>query len=35
MKVCAVWDEFSVPIEEEKKRLADYFIKSFDEVSKE
>lgn len=32
MKVCAVWDEFSVPIEEEKKRLADYFIKSFDEV---
>ena len=32
MKVCAVWDEFSVPIEEEKKSLADYFIESFDEV---
>ncbi|WP_312372839.1 HAD family phosphatase [Lachnoclostridium sp.] len=32
MKVCAVWDEFSIPIEEEKKRLADYFIMSFDEI---
>ena len=34
MKVCAVWDEFSVPFEEEKKQLSDYFIQSYKEVKK-
>lgn len=32
MEVCAVADEFSLPYEAEKKRLADYFIYDFFEV---
>ena len=32
MKTCAIWDEFSVHQELEKRQLADYYIKSFDEV---
>lgn len=32
MEVCAVDDEFSRPIEEEKKRLADYFIHDFYDI---
>lgn len=32
MKVCAVFDEYSVGQDEEKKRLADYYIHSFNEL---
>ncbi|MEW4413882.1 HAD family phosphatase [Clostridium sp. AN503] len=32
MKVCAVEDEFSAQMREEKKRLADYFIHDYDEL---
>lgn len=32
MQVCAVEDEFSLPMTEEKKKLADYYIVSYDEV---
>lgn len=32
MEVCAVDDEFSRPLEEEKKRLADYFIRDFNDI---
>lgn len=32
MKVCAVEDEFSLPMTEEKKKLADYYITTYDEV---
>ena len=32
MEVCAVDDAFSRPDEEEKKRLADYFIHDFYEI---
>ena len=32
MRVCAIEDDFSSMYREEKKRLADYYIESFDEV---
>lgn len=32
MKVCAVDDEYSRALEEEKRKLADYFIESFQEL---
>lgn len=32
MEVCAVEDEFSRPYEEEKKRLADYYIHDFNDI---
>lgn len=32
MKVCAVDDEYSKALEEEKRKLADYFIESFQEL---
>lgn len=32
MSVCAVWDQFSVPYEEEKRELADYFIRDYGEI---
>ncbi len=32
MKVCAVYDDFSKDVTDEKVRLADYFINSFDEI---
>ena len=32
MKVCAVEDEFSLGMTEEKKELADYYITHYDEV---
>lgn len=32
MEVCAVDDEFSRPLEAEKKRLADYFIRDFNDI---
>lgn len=32
MKVCAVEDEFSIPLTEEKMNLADYYITNYDEV---
>ena len=32
MSVCAVHDSFSVPCEEEKRRLADYYIRDYQEV---
>ena len=32
MRVCAVYDIYSVPFEPEKKNLADYFIQSFNDV---
>src|SRR5699024_10794354 len=32
MEVCAVDDEFSRPLETEKKRLADYFIHDFNDI---
>lgn len=32
MKVCAVYDEYSKQQDEEKRRLADYYIKSFEEL---
>ena len=32
MEVCAVDDEFSRPLEQEKKRLADYFIHDFNDI---
>ena len=32
MQVCAVDDDFSRPLEAEKKRLADYFIHDFYEI---
>lgn len=32
MKVCAVEDEFSLPMEEEKRALADYYIKNYEEL---
>lgn len=32
MKVCAVYDDFSKDVTEEKIRLADYFINSYDEI---
>ena len=32
MKVCAVYDEYSVAQDEEKKRLADYYINSYKEL---
>lgn len=32
MKTCAVEDEFSLAMTEEKKKLADYYIKHYDEV---
>ncbi len=32
MEVCAVDDEFSRPLEKEKKRLADYFIHDFNDI---
>ena len=35
MKVCAVYDDFSKDVTEEKIRLADYFIHSYDEISME
>lgn len=34
MKVCAVEDEFTLPVTEEKRRLADYYIKDYYEVLK-
>ena len=35
MRVCAVFDEYSVYIDEEKHRKADYYINDFNEVIKE
>ena len=35
MKVCAVFDEYSVYIDEEKHRMADYYINDFNEVIEE
>ena len=35
MQVCAVDDDFSRPLEAEKKRLADYFIRDFYEIMDE
>lgn len=32
MKVCAVYDDYSKEQDEEKRRLADYYIKSFEEL---
>lgn len=32
MEVCAVDDEFSRPLEQEKKKLADYFIHDFNDI---
>src|SRR5699024_8375515 len=32
MEVCAVDDEFSRPLEAEKKQLADYFIHDYNEI---
>lgn len=32
MEVCAVYDEFSYPCEEEKRRLADYFIHDYFDI---
>ena len=32
MEVCAVYDEFSIKDDEEKRRLADYFIRDFFEI---
>lgn len=32
MKVCAVYDEYSVPQDEKKRRLADYYIHDFKEL---
>lgn len=32
MKVCAVEDAFSMPMEQEKRRLADYYIRDFEEI---
>ena len=32
MKTCAVEDDFSLPMKEEKKELADYYIVHYDEV---
>ena len=33
MQVCAVEDAFSLPMTEEKKELADYYIASYDEIA--
>ena len=33
MKVCAVWDNYSIDVDEEKKEQADYYIASFEEIS--
>ena len=35
MKVCAVDDPFSRPLEEEKRTLADYYIRNYDEIREE
>ena len=35
MEVCAVDDAFSRPLTEEKKRLADYFIRDYFEIFNE
>ncbi|HIV95757.1 MAG TPA: HAD-IA family hydrolase, partial [Candidatus Sellimonas avistercoris] len=32
MQVCAVYDEFSRPLDQEKKKLADYYIHDFHDV---
>ena len=32
MKVCAVFDEYSKDQDNEKKRLADYYINSFEDL---
>ncbi len=32
MKVCAVYDEFSACQDKRKKELADYYIRSYDEI---
>lgn len=32
MTVCAVEDDFSAGMREEKSKLADYFIEDFDEI---
>ncbi|SFR96104.1 HAD family hydrolase [Anaeromicropila populeti] len=32
MKVCAIYDEFSKAVEEEKKKLSDYYISSFHDL---
>ena len=34
MKTCAVEDDFSLAMTEEKKELADYYITHYDEVTK-
>ena len=34
MTVCAVEDAFSASQKEEKKRLADYYIESYDEIER-
>lgn len=33
MQVCAIEDAFSLPMTEEKKKLADYYIVSYDEIA--
>lgn len=35
MKVCAVYDTFSVSQDEKKRMLADYYIRSYDEIRKQ
>ena len=32
MKVCAVFDEYSVYVDEEKHKMADYYINDFTEI---
>jgi len=32
MKTCAIWDEYSVSQDSEKRKLADYYIHSYEEV---
>lgn len=32
MRVCTIWDAYSSDLTETKKKLADYYIKSYDEV---
>lgn len=34
MKVCAVEDEYSIPVKEQKIQLADYYIENFHNISK-
>ena len=34
MQVCAVYDEFSQPLDLEKKKLADYYVHDFRDVMK-